>query len=102
MGAANENCVVLEWGETANREGVCDLCMPSIYARCAQVQLEDMYTGPAIKLEERYAALLVVFVVVLTFSGGMPVLWPIGAATFGLCLLVDKWAFLRLYRLPPM
>ena len=61
-----------------------------------------MYTGPQLVLQERYAGLLVVFFTVLLFSPGMPVLWPLGALSFAVAFAVDKWAFLRVYRLPPM
>jgi hypothetical protein len=66
-----------------------------------QVQLETLYTGPQLLLEERYAALLVGFFVCMIFSAGMPILWIVGFVTFLVSFLVDKWAFLRVYRLPP-
>jgi hypothetical protein len=66
-----------------------------------QSQLETMYTGPMIKLHERYAALLVGYFVCMIFSPGMPILWVLAFATFWVCFLFDKWAFLRVYRLPP-
>jgi len=45
----------------------------SLVACAKQVQLEDMYTGPQLLLNERYAALLVVFFVCVIFSAGVPV-----------------------------
>jgi hypothetical protein len=66
-----------------------------------QVQLETLYTGPAVKLEERYAALLVCFTACVIYSGGMPFLWVVGFISFLVALLADKWAFLRVYQLPP-
>jgi len=49
----------------------------------------------------RYAALLVGFFVCMIFSGGMPILWVIGWVSFLAAFCIDKWAFLRVYRLPP-
>jgi hypothetical protein len=66
-----------------------------------QVQLEALYTGPELQLEERYAALLVIYFVCMIFSGGMPILWFVGWVSFLVCFLADKWAFLRVYRTPP-
>ena len=73
----------------------------SITGQKLQVQLENMYTGPKMMLEERYAALLVQFTVSVIYSGGMPILWIIGFLGFLVGFIVDKWAFLRVYRLPP-
>ena len=50
---------------------------------------------------ERYAALLVQFTVSVIYSGGMPILWIVGFFGFLVGFIVDKWAFLRVYRLPP-
>jgi len=66
-----------------------------------QVQLETLYTGPVQKLEERYAALLVCYTVCTIYSGGMPILYFVGFLSFQIALLADKWAFVRLYQLPP-
>lgn len=53
-----------------------------------QVQLENLYTGPQFLLEERYASLLVVHFVSLLFSGGMPSLWLVAAASFTVSFVV--------------
>jgi hypothetical protein len=66
-----------------------------------QVHLETMYTGPDLLLEVRYSSLLVGFFVCMIFSSGMPILWIIGWASFLVAFCIDKWAFLRVYRLPP-
>jgi len=46
-----------------------------------------------IKLEERYAALLVAFYVCTIYSGGLPILYMVGFLNFFVALMVDKWAF---------
>ena len=61
----------------------------------------DDATWYKMMLEERYAALLVQFTVSVIYSGGMPILWIIGFMGFLVGFIVDKWAFLRVYRLPP-
>ena len=37
----------------------------------------------------------------MTYGAGMPILYPIGLATFGFTFMVDKFLFLRYYRRPP-
>ncbi len=81
-----------------DRGFTCDMTRTS---QKLQVQLEAMYTGPQMLLEERYAAHLVAFFVCVMFSAGMPVLWFIGWLSFWFAFVADKWAFIRLYRLPP-
>lgn len=55
-----------------------------------QVQLEDLYTGPELALEERYAAALVTFFVCVIFSPGMPVLWCVGFVAFFFFFWAEK------------
>merc|ERR1712070_398894 len=64
-------------------------------------QLETLYTGPKMQLEERYASLLVIFFICVIFSPGLPFLWIAAAACFWFTYTVERWAFLRMYRLPP-
>ena len=54
------------------------------------------------KLEYRYPTLLNVIFVTLTYSSGMPILYPIAACTFSIMYMTDKIALLRLYNRPPM
>ena len=37
----------------------------------------------------------------LAFASGMPLMLPIAAFSFILAYWVDKWLFLRFYRIPP-
>ena len=59
------------------------------------------YSGAIFKLEDRYPILLNVIFVTLTYSSGMPILYPIAACTFGIMYMTDKIALLRLYNRPP-
>jgi len=43
----------------------------------------------------------VIYFVCLVFSPGMPILWFIGGLAFSIFFFIEKWAFLRLYRIPP-
>lgn len=73
----------------------------SLTKKKIQIELEKLYIGPEIKLEQRYASLLVSFYVCIIFSSGIPALWIVLALTFIVIFLIDKWALLRLYCSPP-
>lgn len=45
--------------------------------------------------------LIEVVMVSMTYGAGMPLLYPIGLSTFGVSYAVDKFLFLRWYRIPP-
>jgi hypothetical protein len=47
-----------------------------------QVQLETLYTGPKMQLQERYASLFVIYFICVIFSPGMPFLWIAAAGCF--------------------
>ena len=66
-----------------------------------QTELEALYTGPLMNLEERYASMLVIYFVCILFSSGIPMLWAVGGFSFLWSSTVEKWAFLRVYRIPP-
>lgn len=66
-----------------------------------QLQLENLYTGPKMQLQERYASLFVIYFVCVIFSPGMPFLWIAAAGCFFFTYIIERWAFLRMYRLPP-
>lgn len=66
---------------------------------------EQMYNeyqlGPEMPLTDRYTSLMNVFFTVLTYSGGMPLLWWVGFACFTGTYWIDKYMFCHIYRTPP-
>ena len=75
---------------------LCAPCMPK-----HQDKLTKLFTGPEFRLSVRYAQLTNTIFVCLTFAAGMPILLPIGCASFIVSFYVDKYLFLRFYRIPP-
>lgn len=69
--------------------------------RSAQHDLEELYLGPELELEQMYAQQLNMIFICLMFNSGMPLLTIV--CFFSLCVtyFFDKLTFLRLYRLPP-
>jgi hypothetical protein len=65
-----------------------------------QRELNRAFTGPEFELGLRYSSILSTFCVLLTFSAGIPLLNVIGFIAFGVQFLVDKYAFIELYRTP--
>jgi hypothetical protein len=57
--------------------------------------------GPSFELAFNYAQLMSTFFCCFTFSTGIPILYAFSAANFGLYYLVEKFLFIRLYRIPP-
>jgi hypothetical protein len=80
-------------------------CRPArvhyITQKAAQHDLEELYLGPQVELEELYASFLNQFFVTLMFNAGMPILTIIFLIYMVVCFSFDKFTFLRLYRLPP-
>ena len=66
-----------------------------------QHEYDQLFIGPQFALADRYAACLNDMFVILMYCGGMPVLLWIGVVGATLRFYVDRWAFARLYRLPP-
>jgi hypothetical protein len=60
-----------------------------------------MYIGPDIEMELCYARILYTIYVTFMYSSGMPLLYFIAFLTFALSYWVDKYMFLRFYRIPP-
>lgn len=84
------------WWRRMRREGCC-----APRRADSQSVWNDRFAGDSFELAERYAVLLNTLFVTLLYSGGMPLLLPIGAITFALTYWFDKISFLRLYRIPP-
>lgn len=53
------------------------------------------------QISVRYAEITVIFAVCLTYSAGIPILLPIGAASFVLFYWVEKVLFVKFYQTPP-
>eukprot|EP01031_Cornospumella_fuschlensis_P008434 gene8434-10394_t len=66
-----------------------------------QDDLNKAFVGPNFEFAGNYAQLLSTFFVCLTFSTGIPILYPIGAFNFLLFYLVEKYQFIKVYRIPP-
>lgn len=66
-----------------------------------QSEYEALYTGPSFLLQMRYAQLLTIMFVTLTYSSGMPVLYLAAFITFVVAYMVDKYLLLRFYKLTP-
>ena len=73
----------------------------SIRTYLSQDELNRSYVGPAFELAFNYAQLLSTFFCCFTFSTGIPILYAFSAANFGLYYVVEKFLFIRLYRIPP-
>lgn len=60
-----------------------------------------IFMGPEFPVSIRYSAILVTFFVCFVYAAAMPLLLLIGALTFYVGYWVDKFLFLRFYRIPP-
>ena len=67
----------------------------------SQNDLNQFYGGKQFTLSYRYAYMLNTFFVVLFYSPGIPILFPIGMLTYFFQYWFDKAAFFRLYSIPP-
>ncbi len=66
-----------------------------------QDDLNKMFVGPEFEFAFNYAQMMSTFFVCLTFSTGIPLLYPIAAANFILFYLVEKYLFIHCYKMPP-
>ncbi|CAM9253577.1 unnamed protein product, partial [Ectocarpus fasciculatus] len=66
-----------------------------------QDELNTLYLGPEFLISHRYAQVMADFSVCLLFASGLPALMFIGMANFYVAYWVDKFLFLRFYRVPP-
>jgi hypothetical protein len=67
-----------------------------------QHDLQELLVGPEWELAARYGQILNVIFVTMMFSSTMPLLNFLAVANFTGIYIVDKCAFLRLYKTPPM
>lgn len=66
-----------------------------------QDQLNQLYSGTQFNLSQRYSMILVIIYVALFYSAGIPLLIPSTATILIISYWVDKYTFLRYYRIPP-
>lgn len=62
----------------------------------------NTYSGPVYLMHFKYAALLNIVFVTMTYGFGIPILFPIAAAAILILYLVEKTMLYYAYRLPPM
>ncbi len=66
-----------------------------------QNELNKAFLGPKFEFAYSYAQLMSTIFVCLTFSSGIPLLYAISAANYGLFYLVEKYLMIHCYRTPP-
>ena len=71
-----------------------------ITKQVSQENLNKLFLGPEFVIEVRYATVLTVCFVCIAYAPAMPLLYLIGAVGFWATYLLDKWFFLRVYRIP--
>ena len=62
----------------------------------------NTYSGPIYMMHFKYAALLNIIFVTMTYGFGIPILFPIAAGAILILYLVEKTMLYYAYRLPPM
>jgi hypothetical protein len=63
--------------------------------------LNKLFVGPEFEFSHNYSQLITTIFVCLTFSTGIPILYPIAAVNFGLFYITEKYFFIHLYKIPP-
>lgn len=66
-----------------------------------QDELNRLHVGPEFEFAFNYAQMLSTFFVCLTFSTGIPILYPIAAANFLFFYFSEKYFFIHMYKIPP-
>ena len=66
-----------------------------------QTQYNTMMLGPDFRLSIRYAQILAMIFLVLMYSSGMPILYPIMCISLLVTYAVDKFMFIKICRRPP-
>ena len=75
------------------------LPMPS-FSQVVQSQVNDRLDAPDFDLSGRFASIMNTMTITLMFCGGLPMLMPLAAISFGITFWLDKWMLLRYYRKP--
>ena len=66
-----------------------------------QVDLNTLYEGGEFDLADKYVKVLAFIFVCFMYSGGVPLLLPVLVVYLTLQYWVDKWLFMRYYKIPP-
>jgi len=77
-------------------------CDSHYTSKLTQYDYEDVNTGNIFSIDQRYSGIITYVFVVMTYSGSMPILYPIAAVFFFLCYWNDKVLMIYFYRKPPM
>lgn len=72
----------------------------SVPTAFTQVDLNKLYVGPQMPFAYRYAQIVSLFFVILTFNTGMPILNLVGSINFLVFYFVEKYLFINFYRTP--
>ena len=62
--------------------------------------LREAVSGPPFAFAQRLGSSTCVLTLVVIFGPAMPLAWGIGVLYFAVALLTQRWALLRLHRLP--
>jgi hypothetical protein len=62
----------------------------------------DLYTGPQFMVHIRYAQMIKVVAVTMTFGIGMPILFPIAALNFLVYWVLETYQITYTYQIPPL
>jgi hypothetical protein len=73
----------------------------SVNAKTSQEYLNKRFAGRKFELDERYAVIVTNIYVIMMYSSGLPLLLFIGSLIFFFSYWMDKYSFLRNYRIPP-
>jgi len=76
-------------------------CDPKLTHTLSQSELNQLWMGPQMLLDERFAQMFNILFVCMAFSVGVPLLLPICFCSFFLCYWVDKFLFVYVYATPP-
>ena len=71
-----------------------------ITKQVSQENLNKLFIGPDFIIEVRYATVLTICFVCVSYAPAMPLLYLIGGLGFWATYMIDKWFFLRVYRIP--
>jgi hypothetical protein len=66
-----------------------------------QDELNASIIGPNFNFALNYSQLLTIIFTALTFSTGIPLLYPIACVNIGLFYLLEKYFFVKMYKIPP-
>jgi hypothetical protein len=67
-----------------------------------QEDYDNKYLEIEFEIDKRYSIILSQILVVMTFSGGLPLMYPIGFLCAFINYWMDKCLFLRCHRKPPL